>query len=492
VASKDEILINVTPRETRVAVVENGRLQELHLERTLSRGIVGNIFKGKVVRVLPGMQAAFVDIGLDKNGFLHAADIARNDPAFAGQPMRDVPPIQELVHEGKSVYVQVLKDPIGSKGARLTMELSMPSRNLVYLPNGCDIGISQKIESLDERERLHALVSKQISLHELQGGFIIRTLAESASDEDIANDMLFQQRLWGHVSSAMKGAAPASLIHEDVPLSLRTMRDLVHDDLEKIRIDSRESFEKAREFAEGFMPELIDKLEYYPGEQPLFGLYSIEQEIESAMHRKVMLKSGGDIIIDQTEAMTTIDVNTGSYVGRRNHEETLFKTNLEAAIEIAHQLRLRNLGGIIIVDFIDMQSSKHKKQVLAALSTSIAKDRVKINVTDISPLGLVEITRKRTRESLEQVMCEACPVCNGRGTIKTIQTVCYEILREILREDRQYKAQAYTIVAAQQVVDLLLDEEANSVADLQEFIDRPISIKADPYYQQQQYDIALA
>ncbi len=491
-ASKDEILINVTPRETRVAVVENGRLQELHLERTLSRGIVGNIFKGKVVRVLPGMQAAFVDIGLDKNGFLHAADIARNDPAFAGRPMRDVPPIQDLVHEGKSVYVQVLKDPIGSKGARLTMELSMPSRNLVYLPNGFDIGISQKIESVEERQRLHALVSKQIAKHDLKGGFIIRTLAESASDDDIANDMLFQQRLWGYVSSAMKDAEPASLIHEDVPLSLRTMRDLAHDDLEKIRIDSRESFDKAREFAEDFMPELVDKLEYYPGEQPLFGLYSIEQEIESAMHLKVMLKSGGDIIIDQAEAMTTIDVNTGSYVGRRNHEETLFKTNLEAAIEIAHQLRLRNLGGIIIVDFIDMQSSKHKKQVLAALSTSIAKDRVKINVTDISPLGLVEITRKRTRESLEQVMCEACPVCNGRGTIKTIQTVCYEILREILREDRQYKAQAYTIVAAQQVVDLLLDEEASSLADLQEFIDRPISIKADSYYQQQQYDIALA
>ncbi|MFT6032348.1 MAG: ribonuclease G [Arenicella sp.] len=491
-ASKDEILINVTPRETRVAVVENGRLQELHLERTLSRGIVGNIFKGKVVRVLPGMQAAFVDIGLDKNGFLHAADIARNDPAFAGQPLRDVPPIQDLVHEGKSVYVQVLKDPIGSKGARLTMELSMPSRNLVYLPNGFDIGISQKIESVEERDRLHALVSAQIAKHDLNGGFIIRTLAESASDEDIANDMLFQQRHWGYVSSAMKEAKPASLIHEDVPLSLRTMRDLAHDDLEKIRIDSRETFDKAYDFAKDFMPELIDKLEYYPGEQPLFGLYSIEQEIESAMHRKVMLKSGSDMIIDQTEAMTTIDVNTGSYVGRRNHEETLFKTNLEAATEIAHQLRLRNLGGIIIVDFIDMQSPKHKKQVLAALSTAIAKDRVKINVTDISPLGLVEITRKRTRESLEQVMCETCPVCNGRGTIKTIQTVCYEILREILREDRQYKAQAYTIVAAQKVVDLLLDEEASSLADLQEFIDRPISVKADSYYQQQQYDIALA
>lgn len=491
-ASKDEILINVTPRETRVAVVENGRLQELHLERTLSRGIVGNIFKGKVVRVLPGMQAAFVDIGLDKNGFLHAAEIARNDPAFAGRAMREVPPIQDLVHEGKHVYVQVLKDPIGSKGARLTMELSMPSRNLVYLPNGFDIGISQKIESKKERDRLSELVSKQIEKNDLKGGFIIRTLAESATDEDIANDMLFQQRLWSHVSNAMKTAAPATLIHEDVPLSLRTMRDLVHDDLEKIRIDSKESFDKAQEFARDFVPEVIDKLEYYPGEQPLFGLYSIETDIEGAMHRKVMLKSGGDMIIDQTEAMTTIDVNTGSYVGRRNHEETLFKTNLEAATEIAHQLRLRNLGGIIIVDFIDMLSNKHKKQVLAALDMAITKDRVKINVTDISPLGLVEITRKRTRESLQQVMCETCPTCSGRGTIKTIQTVCYEILREILREDRQYKAQAYTIVAAQKVVDLLLDEEASSLADLQEFIDRPISLQTDPFYEQQQYDIALS
>lgn len=491
-ASKDEILINVTPRETRVAVVENGRLQELHFERTLSRGIVGNIFKGKVVRVLPGMQAAFVDIGLDKNGFLHAADIARNDPAFAGRPMRDVPPIQELVHEGKHIYVQVLKDPIGSKGARLTMELSIPSRNLVFLPNGFDIGISQKIESVEERERLLAIVSEQIKQHDLKGGFIIRTLAESATDEDIANDMLFQLRLWQHVTHAMKNAAPATLIHEDVPLSLRTMRDLVHENLEKIRIDSKETFEKARSFAEDFIPDVVDKLEYYPGEQPLFGFYSIESEIESAMHRKVMLKSGGDLIIDQTEAMTTIDVNTGSYVGRRNHEETLFKTNLEAATEIAHQLRLRNLGGIIIVDFIDMQSNKHKKQVLAALESVISKDRVKINVTDISPLGLVEITRKRTRESLEQVMCETCPSCNGRGTIKTIQTVCYEILREIIREDRQYKAQTYTIVASSAVIDLLLDEEASSLADLQEFIDRPISLQADPFYEQQRYDIALS
>jgi len=492
VASKDEILINVTPRETRVAVVENGRLQELHLERYLSRGIVGNIFKGKIARVLPGMQAAFVDIGLAKNGFLHAADIARNDPAFAKNSYSETPPIQDLVYEGKSIYVQVLKDQMGSKGARLTMELSMPSRNLVYLPNGSEIGISQKIESPEERQRLLSFVGEQVRQQGLSGGFIIRTMAEAATDQDLINDLRFLQRLWRHVSEKMPSTEPTKQVHEDLPLTLRTMRDLVHDDLEKIRIDSNESFDKAIGFAKDFMPEVVDKLEYYPGEQPLFGLYSIESEIQNAMRRKVMLKSGGDMVIDQTEAMTTIDVNTGSYVGRRNLEDTLFKTNLEAATEIAHQLRLRNLGGIIIVDFIDMQSAKHKKQVLAALDAGIARDRVKISVTDISPLGLVEITRKRVRESLEQVMCETCPVCAGRGTIKTAQTVCYEILRDILREDRQYKAQAYTIVAAPSVIDQLLDEEASSLADLQEFIDRPISVQADAHYQQQQYDIALA
>ena len=491
-SAKEEILINVNPRETRVAVVENGTLQELHIERTSARGIVGNIYKGKVVRVLPGMQAAFVDIGLDKNGFLHAADIARNDPAFSGQPIKDIPPIQELAHEGENVYVQVLKDPMGSKGARLTTELSMPSRNLVYLPRGKDIGISQKIENEAERERLRSLVEDCIEQYNLEGGFIIRTLAESASDEDIAHDMLFQQRLWQHTTESMKNTPPASLVHEDMPLSLRTMRDLVDDGLEKIRIDSKESYDKALAFANDFVPEVVDKIEYYPGEQPLFGLYSIEQSIQHAMNRKVMLTSGGDLVIDQTEAMTTIDVNTGSYVGRRNHDDTLFKTNLEAATEIARQMRLRNLGGIIIIDFIDMQRRSHKKQVMAALEAGIAKDRVKINITDISPLGLVEVTRKRTRESLEEVMCEPCQVCHGRGVVKSVETVCYEILREVIREDRQFKAQGYTIVASAKVVDLLLDEEASSLADLQEFIDRPISLQADLYYPHHQYDIVLA
>lgn len=489
-ASKEEILINVTPRETRVAIIENGVLQELHLERESSRGHVGNIYKGKVVRVLPGMQAAFVDIGLDKNGFLHAADIIHKDSLIA-KAQSEVPPVQELVRDGEAIYVQVLKDPIGDKGARLTTELSLPSRNLVYLPHGQDIGISQKIENQAERERLESVLKSLISEHRLDGGFIIRTLAEAASDQEIAADVMFQKRLWEHTEQAMRDAKPSSLIHEDLSLSLRTMRDLVHENVDKICIDSKEWFDKAVAFAKDFAPEVVSHLEYYPGEQPLFGLYSIEKSIQNAMQRKVMLTSGGDMIIDQTEAMTTIDVNTGSYVGRRNLQETLFKTNLEAATEIARQVRLRNLGGIIIVDFIDMQKASHKRQVLNALETAIAKDRVKIKLTEISPLGLVEITRKRTRESLEQVMCETCNVCNGRGTIKTVQTVCYEILREVLREARQFKAQAYTIVAASRVVDLLLDEEANSLADLQEFIGRPISLRVDTQYQQQQYDIAL-
>jgi ribonuclease G len=488
---KEEILLNVTPRETRVAVIEHGELQELHLERTLSRGLVGNIFKGKVVRVLPGMQAAFVDLGLAKNGFLHAADVAREDPAFDDKSLRTVPPIEELVREGQIVMVQVLKEPVGDKGARITTQLSVPSRNLVYMPQGNEIGISKKIENEGERERLHDLLESQMTKHQVEGGFIIRTLAESARDEDISNDIIFLQRLWRHISKRMKSAGPIALLHEDIPLTLRTLRDLVHDGIDRVLIDSNEVFIKAQEFTREFMPEISDKIELYQGKQPLFSLYSVEQEIKNAMDRKVILKSGGYLVIDQTEAMTTIDVNTGSFVGRRNHEDTFFKTNLEAASEIAHQLRLRNSSGIIIVDFIDMQTQHHKKQVLNALESAIAKDRVKVQITDMSPLGLVEITRKRTWDSLEQLMCEPCEVCNGRGMVKTAQTICYEILREVLREDRQHKARAYTIVAATPIIDLLLEEEANSLADLQEFMQRPISLQVDQLYHQQQYDIVL-
>lgn len=505
-ASKQEILINVTPRETRAAVVEDDIVQELHLERTIARGVLGNIYKGKIVRVLPGMQAAFVDIGLDKNGFLHAADIVYPSSAVASAVDKttatDVDSqehvkaedrlIQNLVHQGQNVWVQVVKDPIADKGARLSTELSIPSRNLVYIPNGSEIAISQKIESRSERTRLRSLVAGLVGPKSVPGGFIIRTQAESAHDEDIANDIIFVQRLWGYISQAMKTAKSASLIHEDLPLTLRVLRDLVAGDGVNILIDSKQATAEAREFARDFIPEIADKIEYYQGPTALFELHCVEKEISRALQAKVMLKSGGDLVIDQTHAMTTIDVNTGAYVGHRDHHKTILKTNLEAASEIAHQLRLRNAGGIIIIDFIDMVSSKDQQQVLSTLEVELARDRVRTSITQMSPLGLVEVTRKRTRESLEQLMCESCEVCEGSGMVKTVQTICYEILREILREDRQFKANGYTVIASSKVVNHLRDQESSSLGDLQVFIERPIKLKMDSLFTQQQYDIALS
>jgi len=470
----------------------------------LSRGLVGNIYHGKVVRVLPGMQAAFVDIGLEKNGFLHAADIVRVDGAFDSDKSqrKAVPPIQELVREGQAIWVQVIKDPLGNKGARLTTELTLPSRYLVMMPFAADLGISQKIDDQDERQRLHGIASDfraRVKNSDGQAknndpdkiGWIIRTAAEGVQNDEIEHDFMYLYRLWGKLQELMKKTPVTSLLHQDIPLAMRVLRDLIHDDVELIRIDSKETYDKAIEFADEFIPELGSKIQYYPGSQPLFGLYGVEKNIQSALQKRVDLESGGYLIVDQTEAMTTIDVNTGSYVGKRNHEDTLYKTNLEAATEIARQVRLRNLAGIIIVDFIDMSEEAHKSQVISGLKTELARDRVKARVTDMSPLGLVEITRKRTRDSLETLLCEPCPVCDGRGKIKTVKTVCYEILREVVRENRQFKADSYRIIASQSVVDLFLDEEADSIADLQEFIGRPISLIGDDSYLQEQYDVVL-
>jgi ribonuclease G len=478
----EEILINVTPQETRVAVVENGVLQEVHIERTRSRGIVGNVYKGKVCRVLPGMQAAFVDIGLERAAFLQASDMRHNGDADA--------PINELVREGQAVVVQVVKDPMGTKGARLTTQITLPARYLVYMPYSKHIGISQKIESDVERERLRAAVKAAMEEGD-EGGYILRTMAETVSEEELKTDIRYLRKAWQVVQERIASAAPRSLVHEDLPLAMRTMRDLIRDNVEKVRVDSRETYQKAREFAREFIPEVDDRIEYYPGERPIFDLYSVEDEIQKALERKVLLKSGGYLIIDQTEAMTTIDVNTGTFVGRKNLEETLFKTNLEAAQAIARQLRLRNLGGMIIIDFIDMMDPEHKRQVLRALEKALARDRSKVYVTEMSPLGLVEVTRKRTRESLEHILCEPCPACHGRGSLKTPQTVCYEIAREILREARQFGAEKYMVLAAQVVIDMLLDEEAPSVAKLQEFIGKPIHLQVEPTYNQEEFDVIL-
>ncbi|MDW5378618.1 ribonuclease G [Halomonas sp. HP20-15] len=483
-----EVLINLTPMETRVAVVENGVLQEAFIERSRRRGIVGNIYKGKVVRVLPGMQAAFIDIGLERAAFIHA-----NEVLPPNTPSDEQVSISQLLQQGQSLVVQATKDPIGSKGARLTTHLSVPSRYLVYMPDSPHTGVSQRIEDDAERERLRALVEACLADHdrEVPGGFIIRTAAEGVGAEELITDMQFLLRLWRKVDERKLTAATPSRIYDDLPLFIRTLRDVMRDDIEKVRIDSRENYQRLIEFAEEFMPNVVERVEYYPGERPIFDLFSVEDEIHKALGRKVQLKSGGYLVIDPTEAMTTIDVNTGGYVGHRNLEETIFKTNLEAATAIARQLRLRNLGGIIIIDFIDMEDTEHQRQVLRVLEKSLERDHAKNKLTGVTELGLVQLTRKRTRESLEQTLCEPCPTCQGRGTLKTPETVCYEIFREILREERAYSPDTYMVLASQEVVDRLLDEESAAVADLEIFIGKTIRFQVESHYSQEQYDIVL-
>jgi len=482
----EEILINVTPPETRVAVIENGSVQEILVERIGRRGLVGNIYKGRVSRVLPGMQAAFVELGIDRAAFLHASDIlAGSGGALAGEN------ISELVREGGEVTVQVVKDPIGTKGARLTTQLSIPSRYLVFMPALSSIGISQKIECEEERKRLRGMVERACADFGLAGGFIARTAAEGVDEAMLRADMRFLTRLW-HSLQEIRRTAPAPYrLHEDLPLALRALRDLVGAEVEKVRIDSRETWQRAVEFSANFIPDIAARIEYYPGERPLFELYGVEDEIQKALDRKVELKSGGYLIIDQTEAMTTIDVNTGAFVGHRNLEETIFKTNLEAAQSICRQLRLRNLGGIIIIDFIDMLDPEHRRQVLRALEKCLTHDHAKTQISEVSPLGLVEMTRKRTRESLEHILCEPCPCCSGRGMLKTAETTCYEIFREILRESRQFEVESLLVLASQEVVDRLLDEESAHLAELESFIGKTIKLQAEALYTQEHYDIVL-
>ena len=485
-----ELLVNVTPQETRVALVENGMLQEVFIERTRRRGLVGNIYKGVVSRVLPGMQAAFVEIGLEKAAFLHASDIAVAADDASIEQTGSGESITRLLHEGKKILVQVIKDPLGTKGARLTTHITIPSRYLVFMPEARTVGVSQRIEDDAERQRLREIVIGARG-DENSGGVIVRTAAEGVHEEAIASDLRFLQRLWASIQERIEPAKDGDIVHEDLPLVLRVLRDISDADVEKLRIDSRETFQRVESFVDRFTPELAGKLEYYPGERPIFDLYSIDDEIQKALDRKVQLKSGGHLIIDQTEAMTTIDVNTGAYVGHRNLEETIFKTNLEAAQAIVRHLRLRNLGGIIIVDFIDMQTEEHKRQVLRALEKHIERDHANCHISEISSLGLVQMTRKRTRESLEHVLCETCPTCGGRASVKTAETVCYEIFREILREARQFDAQQLLVLASQEVVDLLLDEESTSLAELEAFIDKPIKFQVEALYTQEQFDVVL-
>ena len=481
----EEILINVTPPETRVAVIENGVLQEVIIERTRERGLVGNIYKGEVCRVLPGMQAAFVDIGLPKAAFIHLSDLCAKVLDEKGSEI-----IEHYLHEGQHLVVQVVKDPMGSKGARLTTEISIPSRYQVYMPYANNSGVSQRIECEAERARLRACLDTFRQENKC-GGFIARTAAECADESVLIADMTFLLKLWESILEKITSAKPKQFIHKDLPLSVRTLRDLYKEGIDRVRVDSKETYHRLLEFAEVFVPEIVPVIEHYTGECPVFDIYSVEDEIKKALERKVKLKSGGYLIFDQTEAMTTVDVNTGGYVGGRNLEETIFKTNLEAAQTIARQLRLRNLGGIIIIDFIDMKSEEHKKQVLLALERNLEKDRAKTKITEVSVLGLVEMTRKRTRESLEHILCEPCSACGGRGVLKTAESMCLEIFREIIREVRLYKVQTILVLASNEVVDMLLDEEADMLAELEIFLGVQIKFRVEAEYNQEQYDVVL-
>ncbi len=493
----EELLINVTPQEIRVALVDNGVLQELQVERSGHRGLVGNIYKGVVRRVLPGMQAAFVDVGLDRTAFLHAADIQGDSEELNGETDIETRPghhevrnVCTLLHEGQEVLVQVIKDPVGSKGARLTTRITLPGRYLVYMPFVPRIGVSTRIESPEERSRLKDELKAAIPADEA-GGYIIRTLAEGVEHQDFVGDIDFLRRLWSSIRRQLENSSAPCQIHSDLNLAMRMMRDVMSDNIERVRIDSRETYEAAVSFCQHVIPEVADRMEHYGGERPLFDLYNVEDEIERALQSRVTLKSGAYLIIDQTEALTTVDVNTGGFVGRRNQEDTIFKTNLEAAAAIARQMRLRNIGGMIIIDFIDMDDEEHKRRVQRALEKAIQNDRTRCNITQISALGLVEMTRKRTRESLRQTLCEPCSYCHGRGFLKTAETICYEILREIVRESRAYPAERFVVLASPKVVEKLLDEESTSLAALEEFIGRPIKVQAEATYTQEQYDIIL-
>ncbi|MEK6539322.1 MAG: Rne/Rng family ribonuclease, partial [Deltaproteobacteria bacterium] len=445
------ILINHNPHETRVAALQGNRLVEFYAERSKDKGISGNIYKGKVVRVLPGMQAAFVDIGLDRTAFLHATDVyemfdefeefAKETEEERGKPSRRIP-IQEILKEGQEIMVQVAKEPIGSKGARITSHISLPGRHIVFTPTDDHIGISRRIGSEKERRRLREIV---VRLRPEGSGFIIRTACEGMRADDIGSDMDFLTKLWGEILRKKGRNSAPCLLYEELDLTLRTIRDIFTADIDKLIIDSREEYERAIKFAEDFLPGLRQNIELYESEDPIFDTHGVEIELTDAIEKKVWLKSGGYIVIDQMEALTAIDVNTGKYVGKKSSEETVLKTNMEAIKEIVYQLKLRNIGGIIVLDLIDMAKASNREKVYNALKEELRSDKARTNILKISELGLVEMTRKRVRESITQLICEPCPYCEGNGMIKSKDTVIMEIYRELLKElpGKRRKATVY-------------------------------------------------
>ncbi len=496
-----ELVINATSHETRVALLEGGHIAELYIEREREMGIVGNIYKGRVIRVLPGMQAAFVDIGLEKAAFLYVADVLDEmnevaryiDGDNSGTDQADaieqpLPPIEDLLKEGQEILVQISKEPISTKGARITSHISLPGRHLVYMPTVDHVGISRRIDDEEERERLRELVE---TMKPEGSGFIVRTVSEGKSEADLKADMDFLVELWKEISSGIDERKAPALIHSDLDVTSKVLRDILTEDVRRIIVDSQEEYNKIVRFIRTFMPKLNYCIELYDGDEPIFDAFGLEVEISRALGKKVWLKSGGSIIIEQTEALTAVDVNTGRYVGKHNLEDTILKTNLEALKEIAFQLRLRNIGGLIIVDFIDMEKEPHREKVHAAFEEVLKNDKNKTNILKISELGLVEMTRKRVRESIGRTLCEPCSYCEGKGYVKGRLTIIYEILRELQRELKDLPTGRVTLLAHPDIAGLLIDEERAGIDELEQSSGRNIVINSRPGFHVEQFEIAV-
>ncbi|MFH2012070.1 MAG: Rne/Rng family ribonuclease [Pseudomonadota bacterium] len=499
-----ELIINANLQETRVALLENGVLAELYIEHRTEAGISGNIYKGKVVRVLPGMQAAFIDIGLDKAAFLYVSDVCSDMEEF--EEMLHIPngeaeidlenglwtaisrplQIEDLLFEGQEILVQVTKEPIGSKGARVSSHISLPGRYLVLMPTVDHVGVSRRIENEKERTRLREIVQRN---RPAEFGAIVRTASEGKNENDLNSDMDFLLKLWQNILEKKNNAPVYSLIHRDLDMIMRTIRDLFTKDVDKLVVDSTVEYQKILEFVETFMPQLRNSVELYEDDEPVLDAYGIEVEIGRALGNKVWLKSGGYIVIEETEALVAIDVNTGKYVGSRNPEDTILKTNLEAVKEIAYQLRLRNIGGIIIIDFIDMKKESSKEKVFQSLKEALKKDRARTNILKISELGLIEMTRKRTRDNLSGVLCEPCYYCEGKGFIKSKTTVLNEVLREIKREIRETPGDSVCVFVNPEVANLLLEEERAEIEELERKSKKRIVITVKDDFHQEEFEV---
>ena len=499
-----ELVINTTSHETRIALLESGHIAELYIERNRELGIVGNIYRGRVIRVLPGMQAAFVDIGLEKAAFLYVADVLDEMEAVehyvevghrhdqhseeTSEERPPLPPIEELLQEGQEILVQVAKEPLGTKGARITSHISLPGRNLVYMPTVDHVGISRRIENEEERDRLKHL----IDVMRPEGtGFIVRTVAESRDGEELKADMDYLVNLWEKISEHCEDKGAPCLIHSDLDVTSKVLRDILTEDVSRIIVDSPDEFDKIGSFLNTFMPGHNFQVDQYKGGEPIFDSFGLEVEIARALGRKVWLKSGGYIIIEQTEALTAVDVNTGRFVGKHNLEDTILKTNLEAVKEVAFQLRLRNIGGLIIIDFIDMEKEAHREKVHGSLEEVLKNDKSKTNILKISELGLVEMTRKRVRESIGRTLCEACPYCDGRGYVKSRTTTVYEIFRELQREMGPAPGYRMTLLVHPDIASLLYDDERHGIEELEKKFEKQITITARQSFHLEQFEIIV-